>query len=159
MAQVCQDWEAAASHSPVPTATLRTGHVLAKEGGYLAAIWKIFALGLGGRVADGRQFLSWISLTDHLRAMEFLLGSDLEGPVNLVGPHPVTNTEFTHTFGRYLNRPTLVPMPLPAVSALYGRDFVRETLMSSQRVLPARLNGADFSFEHHSLAEALAALG
>lgn len=158
LARVCQDWEAAAGHSPVPTATLRTGHVLAKDGGYLAAMWKIFSLGLGGRVADGRQFLSWVSLTDHLRAMEFLLSNPIEGPVNLVGPHPVTNSEFTHTFGIFLKRPTIVPMPLPVVSMLYGRDFVRETLLSSQRVLPTCLLDNGFTFEHHGLTEALAAL-
>jgi uncharacterized protein (TIGR01777 family) len=158
LAGVVQDWEAAAAHSPVPTVTLRTGHVLAREGGYLAAQWKLFAAGLGGRVGDGRQFLSWISLEDHVRAMEFLLTSDLRGPVNLVGPRPVTNAEFTRSFGDYLNRPTLVPMPLPVVSALFGRDFVREALVSGQRVAPRRLLDARFAFKHNTLAEALAAL-
>lgn len=158
LARVVQDWEAAAAHSPISTATLRTGHVLDKNGGYLAAQWKLFAAGLGGRVGDGRQFLSWISLADHVRAMEFLLTSDLTGPVNLVGPRPVTNAEFTRTFGDYLNRPTLIPMPLPAVSVLFGRDFVREALLAGQRVAARRLTDAGFQFEHNTLAEALSAL-
>lgn len=158
LVRVVQDWEAAAAHSPVSTTVLRTGHVLARDGGYLAAQWKLFSAGLGGRVGDGRQFLSWISLADHVRAMEFLLSSDISGPVNLVGPRPVSNAEFTRTFGSYLNRPTVLPMPLPAVSLLFGRDFVREALLSGQRVQPAKLTEAGFQFEHNTLAEALAGL-
>lgn len=159
LARVVQDWEAAASHSPVSTAVLRTGHVLAADGGYLEAIWKLFAAGLGGRVGDGRQFLSWISLADHVRAMEYLLTSEITGPVNLTGPRPVTNAEFTRTFADHLNRPAVLPMPLPAVSMLFGREFVREALLSGQRVQPARLAEAGFEFRHKTLAEALAALG
>jgi uncharacterized protein len=159
LARVVQDWEMAASHSPISTAVLRTGHVLASEGGYLAAIWKLFAAGLGGRIGDGRQFLSWVSLADHIRAMEYLLTSDLTGAVNLTGPRPVTNAEFTRTFADYLNRPAVVPTPLPAVSLLFGREFVREALLAGQRVAPARLNEAGFEFRHKTLAEALAGLG
>jgi uncharacterized protein len=158
LARVVQDWETAASHSPVSTAVLRTGHVLARDGGYLAAIWKLFAAGLGGRIGDGRQFLSWISLTDHVRAMEELLTSDITGPVNLVGPRPVTNAEFTRTFADFLNRPAVLPTPIPAVGLLFGRDFVREALLSGQRVQPAVLNEAGFEFEHKTLVEALTGL-
>jgi uncharacterized protein (TIGR01777 family) len=159
LAQVVTDWEAAASHSPVSSAVLRTGHVLARDGGYLGPQWMLFRAGLGGRVGNGRQFLSWISLTDHVRAMEFLLGNDLTGPVNLVGPAPVTNAAFTRAFGRHLNRPTVLPMPLSAVRALFGREFVREALLSGQRVLPKKLTDAGFTFGHNTVAEALAALG
>lgn len=159
LAEVVSDWEAAVRHSPVPSAILRTGHVLAREGGYLGPQWMLFRAGLGGRIGNGRQFLSWISLTDHVRAMEFLLGSDLTGPVNLVGPAPVTNAAFTRAFGRYLGRPTVLPMPLPAVRMLFGREFVREALLSGQRVLPARLTETGFTFQHDTVAEALAALG
>lgn len=159
LAGVVSDWEGAVRHSPVPSAILRTGHVLSREGGYLGPQWMLFRAGLGGRIGNGRQFLSWISLTDHVRAMEFLLGSDLTGPVNLTAPHPVTNAAFTRAFGRFLNRPTLVPMPLPVVGAIFGREFVREALLSGQRVLPARLSEAGFGFQHETLPEALAALG
>ncbi|MFT4108307.1 TIGR01777 family oxidoreductase [Propionicimonas sp.] len=158
LAHVVADWEAAAAHSPVSTAVLRTGHVLARQGGYLAMQWPVFALGLGGQVGNGRQFLSWISLTDHVRAMELLLGSDLTGPVNLVGPNPVSNAEFTRAFGRHLHRPTPVPLPLTAVGAIFGREFVTDALLTSQRVRPARLLDAGFEFEHPRLALALAAL-
>ncbi len=159
LVRVVQDWEAAATHSPVSTAVLRTGQVLAREGGYLAAIWKLFAAGLGGRMGDGRQFLSWISLNDHVRAMEYLLTSDLTGPVNLVGPLPVTNAEFTRTFADFLNRPAVLPTPLPALRLLFGSDFVREAVVAGQRVQPAKLVEAGFGFEHKTLAEALAGLG
>jgi uncharacterized protein (TIGR01777 family) len=159
LASVVRDWEAAASHSPVSTALLRTGQVLARDGGYLGAIWPQFAAGLGGRVGDGRQFLSWISITDHVRAMEFLLTSDLTGPVNLVGPRAVSNAEFTRTFADYLHRPALVPTPLAPLNLLFGRELVRELLLSGQRVAPARLVEAGFEFRHKTLAEALSALG
>jgi uncharacterized protein (TIGR01777 family) len=158
LAGVVADWEAAAAHSPVPTVVLRTGHVLARSGGYLAAQWPVFALGLGGRVGSGRQFLSWISLTDHVRALEFLLGAELSGPVNVVGPHPVSNAEFTRAFGRRLHRPTPLPLPLTAVGAIFGREFVNEALLPGQRVRPARLLEAGFDFAHPRLAQALAAI-
>ena len=109
LAEVVADWEAAAAHAPVPTVLLRTGHVLARNGGYLAMQWPIFALGLGGKVGSGRQFLSWISLSDHVRATTFLLTSHLTGPVNLVAPNPVSNQEFTKVFGSHLRRPPDAP--------------------------------------------------
>ena len=159
LAEVVSDWEAAAHHSPVSTAVLRTGNVLTREGGYLAMQWPLFALGLGGRIASGHQFVSWISLTDHIRAIEFLLTSDITGPVNLVAPNPVSNAEFTATFGAHLNRPTPLPMPLPAVELLFGREFVKEALLKGQRVRPARLLDSGFVFEHPTLMQAFAAIG
>ncbi len=159
LASVVHDWEAAAAHSPVSTAVLRTGQVLARDGGYLGAIWPQFAAGLGGRVGDGRQFLSWISITDHVRAMEFLLTNEVTGPVNLVGPRAVTNAEFTRTFADYLKRPAVVPTPLAPLNVIFGRELVRELLLGGQRVAPARLNEAGFEFRHKTLAEALSSLG
>jgi uncharacterized protein (TIGR01777 family) len=158
LADVVSDWEAAAAHSPVSTAVLRTGQVIAREGGYLGMQRPVFALGLGGRVGSGRQFLSWISLADHVRATEFLLNSQLTGPVNLSSPNPVSNLEFTRAFGRSLRRPTPLPLPLTAVSIIFGREFVNEALLASQRARPARLLDAGFEFEHPLLAQALAAL-
>ncbi|MFZ0530795.1 MAG: TIGR01777 family oxidoreductase [Propionicimonas sp.] len=159
LADLVADWEAAAAHSPVPVALLRTGQVLARDGGYLAKQWPLFALGLGGRVGSGRQFLSWIGLADHVRATAFLLASDLTGPVNLVAPEPVSNAEFTRAFGAHLRRPTPLPMPLGAVGMIFGREFVNEALLSGQRVRPARLLEAGFEFEQRTLSEAFAALG
>jgi len=159
LAELVTDWEAAAGHSPIPTAVLRTGNVLTRDGGYLALQWPLFALGLGGKIASGHQFISWISLIDHVRAIEFLLTSDLTGPVNLVAPNPVSNAEFTATFGAHLNRPTPLPLPLPAVQLLFGRDFVKEALLIGQRVRPARLLTAGFRFEQPTLMQAFAAIG
>lgn len=159
LAGVTQDWEAAASHSPVSTALLRTGHVLARDGGFLGALWPLFNAGLGGRIGDGRQYLSWISISDHVRAMELLLTSAVTGPVNLVGPRPVTNSEFTRRFAEHLHRPALLPTPLPAIGLLFGTEFVHDALVSGQRVVPARLTEVGFEFRHKSLSEALASLG
>lgn len=159
LADVVSDWEAAASHSPVPTTALRTAQVISPEGGYLGLQRPVFTLGLGGRVGSGRQFISWISLADHVRATEFLLTAELNGPVNLSSPNPVSNLEFTREFGRYLNRPTPMPLPLTAVALLFGREFVNEALLGGQRVRPARLLEAGFTFLHPTLPEALAALG
>ncbi len=158
LAGVVADWEAAAAHSPVSTALLRTGNVLARHGGYLAAQWPAFALGLGGRVGSGRQFVSWISLADHVRATAFLLDSELTGPVNLVAPEPVSNAEFTRVFGSHVHRPTPLPLPLGAVGLVFGREFVKELLLPGQRVRPARLLDAGFEFEHKTVRQAFAAL-
>lgn len=158
LAELCTDWEAAAGHSAVPTAMLRTGHVLTPTGGFLGAQRPLFAAGLGGRIGNGRQFVSWISQTDYLRAVDWLLTSGLTGPVNLVSPNPVTNATFTRGYGRFLNRPTLVPMPLPAVSLLFTREFVDEALLSGTRCRPARLLSAGFSFRHPMLTDAFDSL-
>ena len=158
LASLVADWEAAASHSPVPTATLRTGQVLDRQGGFLARLWPLFAAGVGGRIGDGRQFLSWISLADHVRAMEHLLTSDLTGPVNLTAPIPVSNAEFTQALGDRLNRPTAIPMPLTAMSVVLGREFVTEALRFGQRARPAQLLADGFEFEHLTVQQALAAI-
>lgn len=158
LAQLCADWEAAASHAAVSTAMLRTGQVLSATGGILGTQRPLFAAGLGGRIGDGRQFVSWISLHDYLRAVSWLLAHDLTGPVNLTAPNPVTNAAFTRAFGRFLNRPTLVPMPLAAVSLLFGRELVDELLLTSTRARPARLLDAGFGFDHPDLTSAFAAM-
>ncbi len=158
LAQLCLDWEAAAAHAAVPTVTLRTGNVLTPSGGFLGAQKALFQACLGGRIGDGRQFVSWIGQEDWLRAVVRLLDSELTGPVNLVAPNPVTNAAFTRAYGRFLNRPTLIPMPLTAVRALFTRDFVDEVLLASTRVRPARLLEAGFSFAHPTLTRAFAAL-
>jgi len=158
LAELCRDWESAAGHAAVATAVLRTGHVLTPSGGFLGAQRPFFAAGLGGRIGSGRQFVSWIGLADYLRAITWLLTSDLTGPVNLVAPNPVTNAAFTKAFGRYLNRPTLVPMPLALVRLVFTGDFVDEALLTSTRCRPARLLAGGFSFAHPKLTQAFDAL-
>lgn len=157
LAEVCRQWEAAtrpAEEAGVRVAHLRTGVVLARHGGALAKQLPVFRLGLGGRLGSGRQWVSWVSLADELAAIIYLLGNDVAGPVNLVGPEPVTNKEFGQTLGRLLHRPAVLWVPgLPLRLAL--GDFAREAVLAGQRVLPGVLTEAGFRFEHPSLPAAL----
>lgn len=156
-ASVCVAWEAAASaavDAGIRTAFLRTGVVYDAEGGALGKQLLAFKLGLGGRAGSGRQYQSWITLEDEVRAIEFLLGSDLSGPVNLTSPNPVTNSEFTRTLGHVLRRPTTI-LPMIGPRLLYGRELADSLLLTSQRIVPAALLGAGFAFAHPDLEEAL----
>jgi uncharacterized protein (TIGR01777 family) len=160
LAEVCRRWEAAtapAEEAGVRVTHLRTGVVLAADGGALAQQLPLFRLGLGGRLGSGRQWVSWISLPDQVWAMEFLLTAGVAGPVNLVAPEPVTNAEFTRALGRALHRPTLLRVPgLPLRLAL--GEFADEAVLAGQRVAPRALAEADFTPLHPSLPEALDAV-
>lgn len=156
LAQLVADWEHAAHAAPVPTAYLRTGHVLTHEGGFLGKQRLPFRLGLGGRLGSGRQFVSWIHVDDYTRAVAHLLGSTLTGPVDLTAPNPVTNAQFTNAFAAALHRPALVPLPLPALRVMFGSEMVDEALLSGTRVQPRRLLDDGFEFEYPRLPAALA---
>lgn len=158
LAQLVADWERAAHAAPVPTAYLRTGQVLTTEGGFLGKQRLPFQLGLGGRLGSGRQFLSWIHVDDYTRAIAQLLDSTLTGPVNLCGPNPVTNARFTAAFAQALNRPALIPIPLPALRLMFGSEMVDAALLSGTRVQPRRLLDDGFEFDHPELDEALASV-
>ena len=158
LAQLCGDWETAAGHAAVPTAMLRTGQVLSLDGGILGRLRPLFAARLGRRNGSGRLFVSWITLEDYLRAVTWLLTSDLTGGVNLCAPNPVTNAALTRAIGRLVNRPTVLPVPLTAVKAVFGRQFVDELLLTSTRARPARLLDAGFSFTHPDLNQAFSAM-
>jgi NAD dependent epimerase/dehydratase family enzyme len=112
-----------------------------------------FRLGVGGRLGDGRQYLPWIAVSDWLDAMQFLLASDLAGPVNLVGPDPVRNRDFTRELARAVHRPALIPVPAIALRLAVG-EFGREAV-ASQRVLPGVLVRSGFAFAHPDVATAL----
>ncbi|MEI7915230.1 MAG: TIGR01777 family oxidoreductase [Mycobacteriaceae bacterium] len=158
LAQLCVDWEAAtapARQSGVRVVLARTGLVLSPDGGVLGKLRPLFALGLGGRLAGGRQYMPWISLEDEVRALIFAIGADsLSGPVNVTGPAPVTNAEFTAALGRAVNRPALVPVPGLALRVAVG-EFAREGLLGGQRAIPAALERAGFEFHHRTIGEAL----
>jgi uncharacterized protein len=158
LAQLCQDWEAAsapAQRAGTRVVLVRTGLVLAAAGGALRQLRPLFSVGLGARLGNGRQYVSWISLEDEVRALQFAVsGSRLSGPVNLTGPAPVTNAEFTAALGRAVNRPTPLMMPGFAVRAVVG-EFADEGLLSGQRVIPAALERAGFEFHHSTVGEAL----
>ena len=160
LSRVCVAWEAAAApvvDAGVRLVRLRTGIVLSPRGGALARLLPIFKLGGGGPLGTGRQWMSWISLEDHLRAMEHALVTEsLHGPVNLVAPNPVTNAELATTLGRVVKRPALVPVPSFALELLYG-EMARATLLAGQRVLPKALSAAGFEFSEPTLEGALRA--
>jgi uncharacterized protein (TIGR01777 family) len=159
MAQLCEDWEAAtafAEHDGTRVVLLRTGLVLAPSGGILSRIKPLFSFGLGARLGDGRQYMPWISLEDEVRALLFTIFHDeVSGPVNLTGPAPVTNAEFTTALGRALNRPTPLIAPGFALRILLG-EFAEEGLLGGQRAIPAALERAGFEFHHNTIGEALA---
>ena len=158
LADVCRRWEAAtaeASDAGVRTVKLRFGVVLSVRGGALAKLLPIFKMGLGGRVGDGRQYMSWVSMPDAIRASSFALSEDgLSGAVNVVAPNPVTNRELASTLGRVLGRPSFFPVPKVAIDLAFG-EMGRETVLASQRVTPRKLLDAGFKFEHATLESAL----
>ncbi len=156
LADVCQQWEAAtapAAAAGVRVVLLRTGLVLA-GGGMMSRLRPLFRLGLGGRLGSGRQYWPWISLRDEVDAIRFLLTSDLSGPVNLTGPAPVTNAEFTRTLGRVLHRPAVLAVPGIALSVVLG-EFARVGVLAGQRALPAALTAAGFEHTDRDLESAL----
>ena len=161
LADVVRQWEAAtapAADAGVRVVMTRNGLVLAEHGGVLGKMLPIFKLGLGGRLGSGRQWMSWISLPDHIAAMRFLLDhDDVSGPVNLTAPEPVRNRDYTRALGRALHRPTLAVVPPPALRAAFG-EFADEGVLVSQRVVPARLEAAGFAFTYADIDAAFAAL-
>ncbi|OMC06511.1 epimerase [Mycolicibacter nonchromogenicus] len=158
LAQLSEDWEGAtapAQKAGTRVVLARTGIVLSRSGGALGRLRPLFSLGLGARIGNGRQYMSWISMADEVRALLFAISQDtLSGPVNLTGPAPVTNAEFTAALGRALNRPT--PMLLPAFAVRAGLGEFAESLLTGQRAIPAALEQAGFRFSHHTVGEALA---
>jgi len=158
LADLCRDWEAAtapARDAGDRVVTLRTATVLSPDGGMLGKLRPLFSLGLGGRLGNGRQYLSWISLADEVAAIEFALThDDVRGPVDLCAPEPVTNTAFTSAMGHALHRPTPWIVPGFAVSALVG-EFAREAVLTGQRAVPKVLTGAGFEFRHRTVEDAL----
>ncbi len=158
LADVGREWESASAAAIVRgirVVNVRIGIVLSPAGGALAKMLTPFRLGLGGVIGGGAQWMSWIALDDVIGALRHALGTDaLRGPVNAVAPAPVTNAEFTRTLGRVLRRPTLVPMPAFAARLALG-EMADELLLSSQRVLPARLRASGFTFDYPTLESAL----
>ena len=157
LAQLCVDWEAAtltAQQAGVRVVLARTGLVVSPNGGLLGRMRPLFSLGLGARLGNGRQYMPWISLEDEVRALLFVMSHELSGPVNLTGPAPVTNAEFTAAMGRAINRPTPWMVPGFALRRLLG-EFADEGLLGGQRAIPAALERAGFQFHHHTIGEAL----
>ncbi len=159
LAEVCREWEAAtqaAEEAGIRVVKARIGIVLASEGGALAKLKTPFALGVGGRIGDGQQYMSWIALEDLVSAFLFALQrSDLRGPVNFVSPDPVTNAYFTKTLGGTLKRPAVIPLPKFALRLGLGAEMADEMLIGGARVIPASLHANGFVWEHTTLEDAL----
>ncbi|WP_066897825.1 TIGR01777 family oxidoreductase [Mycolicibacterium houstonense] len=159
LARLCADWEAATAPAVAAGARvvlLRTGLVMGPSGGMLSRLKPLFSLGLGARLGNGRQYIPWISLEDEVRAVLFAMANEnLSGPVNLTGPAPVTNAEFTAALGRALNRPTPAIVPGFVLRTLLG-EIADEGLLIGQRAIPAALERAGFTFHHNTVGEALA---
>ena len=161
VAGVCVQWEGAtapASEAGIRVVTTRSGVILGREGGVLPRMLLPFRLGLGGRIASGRQYMSWVSIDDEVAAILHALTNDgLTGPANLTAPVPVTNVEFTRILGRVLRRPTVLRTPLLPLKVRYGAELIQHLLVEGQRVLPKRLQETGYQFVHPTLEEALRA--
>jgi uncharacterized protein (TIGR01777 family) len=157
LADVCQEWEAAtapAVNAGIRVVNTRIGVVLSSKGGALEKMLLPFKLCLGGPVGDGKQIMSWISITDLVRAIIFILERpDLEGPVNLVAPNPISNGGFAKCLGERLKRPAVMPLPTFMVRLLFG-EMGDALLLSSTNVIPGQLRQAEFKFNHPDLESA-----
>lgn len=161
LADGAREWEEAtkpAAQAGIRVVNLRIGVVLSKDGGALGTMLVPFQLGLGGKIASGKQWMSWITLGDLISIINFAIEHEsITGPVNCVSPEPVTNAEFTKTLAYVLNRPAIIRVPKFALKLLPG-NMAEETLLSSERVLPERLTQAGFTFHHPDLFGALQAV-
>lgn len=158
LASVCRDWETAtfsAQQAGIRVVNLRLGVVLSPLGGALARLLPVFRRGLGGRLGNGRMYMSWIMLDEVLRGiLHCLQNEELAGPVNAVTPQPISNAEFTNALARRLNRPAMLPVPAWAIRLGFG-EMGREALLSSARVFPKRLLDTHFSFQYPEISSAL----
>jgi len=161
LAEVCLQWEAAtqpASQAGIRVAHIRTGIVVAPDGGALGRMLPLFRMGLGGRIGSGNQWWSWISIEDEVGAIVHLIGAaEAAGAFNLTSPNPVTNAAFTSVLARVLGRPAALAVPKFALRAAFG-EFADEGLLSSQRILPRRLEEVGYPFRAPELEPALRGL-
>jgi uncharacterized protein (TIGR01777 family) len=159
--RICDAWERMAKRAErlgTRVVRLRIGLVLGTEGGMLARMLTPFEFGLGGRIGNGRQWMSWIARDDLVRLIAHIIVTpSLTGAVNATAPMPVTNTKFVRELGRALKRPAFLPVPALLLRRLLG-DFADELLLGGQRVLPDKAQLSGFNFRHETLREALAAI-
>lgn len=153
-AQLCQQWEQTALDAKTRICLLRTGIVLAKQGGALKAMLPLYQVGLGGKLGNGKQYWAWISLEDMVKAIVFLLGNPAcQGSFNLVSPYPVTNQEFNKILAQQLKRPAIMAVPRCLLSLILGERA--QLLLDSQNAFPAKLQAMGFEFDYPSLKETL----
>jgi uncharacterized protein len=162
LSEVCRAWEASsriAADAGIRTVNVRIGLVLSAKGGALTAMLKPFKLGLGGRISSGQQWWSWIHINDIVGGIHHAINAaELSGPVNLVAPNPVRNTEFTKELASALKRPAFFPVPAFALRTAFGRQAADELFLSSQQVEPEKLQASGYDFHYRNLKSALANL-
>lgn len=156
--EVCKEWEAAtepARQKGIRVVNLRIGMVLSGKGGALTVMLPTFKTGVGGKIGNGLQFMSWIAIDDLTRAVAHVIDNkSLSGPANATSPNPVRNIEFTKALGKVLGRPTIVPVPEFGIRLLFG-EMADELLLASQRVEPVRLQATGFEFRYPEIEAAL----
>jgi uncharacterized protein len=154
---VCREWESAtqaAVRAEIRTVQMRTGVVLSPKGGALEKMLTPFEIGVGGKIGNGQQWMSWIDVQDMVGAIHHILDSKLQGPVNMVAPNPVTNAEFTKTLASVLSRPAIFPVPAFVVKLAFG-EMGETVLLGSQRVEPGQLVSSGYSFRFRTLRASL----
>jgi uncharacterized protein len=160
-AEVVREWEAAAHEADsigVRLAIVRTGHVLDSSGGLLAELLTPFRLGVGGPIAGGRQYMSWIHIDDEVGILLWALDNEkVSGTVNSTAPKPVTNRELSQAIGRALHRPAAMPVPGFVLDLKFGNEFGR-VLRGGQRVMPRRALDLGYEFRYPQIDEALKSL-
>ena len=149
LASLCKAWEEEACVCTKPTAILRLGVVLGKEGGALSKMLLPFKLGLGGNIADGKMMTSWIAIDDLIAIYHFLIEERVEAILNAVAPHPVSNATFTKALGQALHRPTLLPLPKVILKLMYGEASC--VLIDSKEIYPKRLVDSGFDFKFYNI--------
>jgi hypothetical protein len=161
LSEVCVAWEkatGAAEAKGIRTVHARFGIILDTEGGALEKMLTPFRMGVGGKVGDGKQWMSWISLDDVVRGLRFLIDNQtVRGAVNFTAPKPVTNAEFTKTLGRVLSKPTFFPIPAFAARLAFG-EMADALFLASTRVGPSRFLEVGFKFEYSEIGPALHAI-
>lgn len=160
LSDVTYEWERAtilASNSGIRVANIRLGMVLSRKGGALKKMILPFKIGLGGIIGDGNQYISWISIQDLVKAIDYVIQTpSLDGAINFVSPNPITNYEFTKTLGNVLHRPTYLPLPTFLTKIIFG-EMGEELLLSSIKVKPEKLENSGYNFKHSKLKTALTA--
>lgn len=155
LAEVCQHWETATAPLAPRVIQMRFGVVLTSRGGAFPMMTRLFRMGLGGRLGNGKQWMSWVTLQDAVGALRFALDTPgVVGPCNVTSPFPVTNAEFTRTLGRLLRRPTFLTVPRIALRGVFG-EMAQDALLASTRAVPERLHAAGFQFSDERLDQAL----
>lgn len=157
LADVCTQWEEAttsAVEAGIRVANIRFGMILSPAGGALKKMLLPFKMGLGGVFGTGKQYISWVAIDDVVEMIQFIIANEsLQGPVNLVSPHAITNRQFTKLLGRVLHRPTIFPMPAFAARIAFG-EMADELLLTSTRVVPNKLINSGYTFRYCQLEEA-----